>query len=97
VGCRCMVALAELEGLRPFESGNILQQAQQLADATRVPPPSVARARCGVGGASNRAASALRYLWIAAAQLSTTVSGAATLDFGGVALTRKRCPSLVTA
>ena len=40
---------------------------------------------------------ALRYLWIAAVQLRTTVSGAAPLDFCGVALTRNRCPSLVTA
>jgi hypothetical protein len=39
----------------------------------------------------------IRYLRIAAVQLRTTVSGAATVDFGGVAATRKRCPSLVTA
>ena len=38
-----------------------------------------------------------RYLRIAAVQLRTTVSGAASLDFRGVALTRNRCPSFVTA
>lgn len=40
---------------------------------------------------------ALSYLWIAAVQLRTTVKGAAPLDFCGVVVTRKRCPSLVTA
>jgi hypothetical protein len=34
---------------------------------------------------------------IAAVQLTTTVSGAALLDCWGFALTRNRCPSLVTA
>jgi hypothetical protein len=41
--------------------------------------------------------SCFRYLVIAAVQFRTTVSGAASLGFSGSALTRKRCPSLVTA
>ena len=40
---------------------------------------------------------ALRYLWIPAVQLRETVSGALLLDLCDVVLTRKRCPSLVTA
>jgi hypothetical protein len=37
------------------------------------------------------------HLWSAAVQLRTTVSGAALLASPDLALTRNRCPSLVTA
>jgi hypothetical protein len=80
--------------LRADEGGEEWPRSEE--SGARWPRPSLKEPCTLIGhfeGTENR----LRYLWIAAVQLRTTVSDAAPLDCWGLASTRNRCPSSVTA